>query len=211
MVGCWFVPKSMGPTEQVKSETAKDVRRIAKSDGLELAVRRNGNGGLGTIVRSEGTPGCIDGVRLEPLQIHPDDRGFFQEIIRLGQGLAKSFSAAERVQVSAALSYPGTVKAVHYHLRQTDLWTPVLGQFQVMLYDLRIDSPTFGQTNTIYAGVLRPVQILIPPGVGHGYKISGTESAMLVYATDQFYDPSDEGRIPWNDPDIRYDWETQRK
>jgi len=39
----------------------------------------------------------------------------------------------------------------------------------------------------------------------------GTDSALLVYATDQFYDPSDEGRLPWDDPDIHYDWETQRK
>jgi dTDP-4-dehydrorhamnose 3,5-epimerase len=195
----------------VKREPSSEVRRIAKTDLLELAVLRDGSGGLGTIVRSQATPGCIEGVKLSPLQIHPDDRGFFQEIVRLCQDLAQSFTAPRRVQVSAALSYPGTVKAIHYHLRQTDLWTPVLGQFQVMLYDLRIDSPTFGHLNTIYAGVLRPLQILIPPGVGHGYKISGTESALLVYATDQFYDPADEGRIPWNDPDIRYDWETQRK
>ena len=188
-----------------------EVRRIARLDSLELAVRRNGAGGLGTIVRSSDTPGCIAGVHLAPLQIHPDDRGFFEEVCRLGQGLAESFSGARKVQFSAALSYAGTVKAIHYHLRQTDLWTPVLGQFQVMLYDLRVGSPTFGQLNTIYTGPLRPLQILIPPGVGHGYKIVGPDSALLVYATDQFYDPTDEGRIPWNDPDIHYDWETQRK
>ena len=125
--------------------------------------------------------------------------------------MAKGFASTGNLQVSAALSYPGTVKAIHYHLRQTDLWTPVCGLFQVMLYDLRTDSPTFGRLNTLYAGVLRPWQILIPPGVGHGYKIVGTESALLVYATDQCYDPADEGRLPWNDPDVNYDWETQRK
>jgi dTDP-4-dehydrorhamnose 3,5-epimerase len=150
-------------------------------------------------------------VQLASLQVHPDDRGFFEEICRLGQGFAPTFSTRKQVQISAAYSYPGTVKAIHYHLRQTDLWSPVLGQLQVMLYDLRISSPTFGQLNTLYAGLLRPLQILIPPGVAHGYKVLGTEAALLIYATDQFYDPSDEGRIPWNDPDIRYDWETQRK
>jgi dTDP-4-dehydrorhamnose 3,5-epimerase len=176
-----------------------------------LGIVRRGNGGLGTVIRSHTTPGRIEGVQVAPLQIHPDDRGFFQEFCRLGQGLAQSFSAANHVQVSAAYSYPGTVKAIHYHLRQTDLWTAVLGQLQVMLYDLRVDSPTFGHLNTLYTGVLRPLQILIPPGVGHGYKVLGTESALLIYATDQFYDPSDEGRIPWNDPDIHFDWDAQRK
>ena len=34
---------------------------------------------------------------------------------------------------------------------------------------------------------------------------------MLVYMTDRFYNPQDEGRIPYNDPVINYDWETQRK
>jgi dTDP-4-dehydrorhamnose 3,5-epimerase len=166
---------------------------------------------LGSVIAAQDAPGLIAGVQVSPLTIRPDDRGYFEEVFRLGQGLAQAMLSAKRLQVSAALSYPGTIKAIHYHLRQTDLWTPVMGLLQVMLYDLRMDSPTFGQLNTFYTGVLRPLQILIPPGVGHGYKVLGTESALLVYATDQFYDPSDEGRLPWDDPDVHYDWETQRK
>jgi dTDP-4-dehydrorhamnose 3,5-epimerase len=34
---------------------------------------------------------------------------------------------------------------------------------------------------------------------------------MLVYLTDRFYDPQDEGRIRYDDPQIQYDWETQHK
>jgi dTDP-4-dehydrorhamnose 3,5-epimerase len=194
----------------MKTATPSDLRRVAQAGNLELAVARGGAGGLGTIVRGPQTPGLIHGVSIAPLVIHPDDRGFFEELTRVGEGLAQGF-AHSRLQVSAALSYPGTIKAIHYHLHQTDLWHPVLGQFQVMLCDLRTSSPTFGEINTIYTGTLRPLQILIPPGVGHGYKVVGTEAALLVYATDRFYDPSDEGRLAWNDPDIRYDWETQHK
>lgn len=196
-------------TEPTGSQT--DFRRVARSGSLELAVRLEGAGGLGAVIGSPEAPGLIAGVQLTPLVIRPDDRGYFEEVFRLGVGLAESMGPPKRLQVSAALSYPGTVKAFHFHLQQTDLWSPAVGLFQVVLYDLRIDSATFGQLNTIYSGVLRPWQILIPPGVGHGYKVLGGESAVLVYATDRFYDPSDEGRIPWNDPDIRYDWETQRK
>jgi dTDP-4-dehydrorhamnose 3,5-epimerase len=195
----------------LKTVPQAEVRRIAQGDSLELAVVRNGPGGLGSVIAAQDAPGLIAGVQVSPLTIRPDDRGYFEEVFRLGQGLAQAMLSAKRLQVSAALSYPGTIKAIHYHLRQTDLWTPVMGLLQVMLYDLRMDSPTFGQLNTFYTGVLRPLQILIPPGVGHGYKVLGTESALLVYATDQFYDPSDEGRLPWDDPDVHYDWETQRK
>jgi dTDP-4-dehydrorhamnose 3,5-epimerase len=63
----------------------------------------------------------------------------------------------------------------------------------------------------MYAGAMWPWQVLIPPGVGHGYKAIGNQDAMLVYLTDRFYDPQDEGRIPYDDASIDYDWETQRK
>jgi dTDP-4-dehydrorhamnose 3,5-epimerase len=109
------------------------------------------------------------------------------------------------------LTYPAVVKAFHYHLRQYDCWTVVTGMLQVALADLRKESLTFGQRNTLYVGTLRPWQLLIPPGVAHGYKVIGREPAVLVYATSRFYDPADEYRIPFDDCRINYDWETQFK
>ena len=114
-------------------------------------------------------------------------------------------------QISAALSLPGTIKAFHIHRLQTDYWSPASGMFQVALVDLRPDSPDFGKRNTFYAGVLRPWRILIPPGVGHGYKVISHEPAMLVYVTNRTYNPADEGRIAYNEPGINYDWELQHK
>ena len=70
---------------------------------------------------------------------------------------------------------------------------------------------TFGERNTIYVGEKRAWQVLIPPGVAHGYKVIGQEAAALVYVTSQFYDPSDECRIPFDDSRLAYDWETQFK
>ncbi len=159
--------------------------------------------GIGSIIRGPESPDLIEGVRLEPSTIWPDDRGYFLEVLRMGPPAS--------TQVSAALSYPGTIKAFHYHLRQTDCWTVACGMLQVAIVDMRRGSPTFGVRNTLYAGALKPWQILIPAGVAHGYKVIGTEPAMLVYVTDRFYDPSDEGRIAYNDPRIQYDWETQHK
>lgn len=166
--------------------------------------------GIGSVISSLESPDLIEGVRLEPIQLWPDDRGYFLEVQRAGLGLVAGFPAAQ-CQVSAALNYPGTIKAFHYHLQQTDCWTPAKGMFQVALVDLRPHSKTYGKRNTFYVGVLRPWQILIPPGVAHGYKIIGQETAMLIYVTDCFYNPRDEGRIPYNDPQINYDWETQHK
>jgi dTDP-4-dehydrorhamnose 3,5-epimerase len=79
------------------------------------------------------------------------------------------------------------------------------------LYDLREGSPTHGKVNTFYLGALRPWRLKIPPGVGHGYKIVGPEPGTLVYLTDRFYNPQDEGRLPYDHPFLNYDWETQHK
>jgi len=166
--------------------------------------------GIGSVIRTATSADLIQGVQVQPYDLWPDDRGYFLEVIRMRQGLAQDFPP-ETTQVSAALSYPGTIKAFHFHRHQTDLWAPAQGMFQVTLVDLRPGSPTFGRKNTLYCGALRPWQILIPPGVGHGYKVIGETPAMLIYVTNRLYNPQDEGRIPYNDPGIQYDWELQHK
>jgi len=166
--------------------------------------------GLGKVILAPESADLIRGVRVAPFPLYPDDRGCFLEVARMGLGLVAEFPR-ETTQVSAALNYPGTIKAFHYHLLQTDVWVPVYGMLQVALVDLRPASPTFGARNTLYVGTMRPWQILVPPGVAHGYKVIGTDSAFLVYVTNRFYNPADEGRIPYNDPLINYDWETQHK
>ena len=166
--------------------------------------------GIGQIIRTPDSADLIDGVILRPYDLWPDDRGYFLEVARMGQGLTASFPA-ESTQVSTALSYPGIIKAFHYHLHQTDLWVPAAGMFQVTLVDLRSESRTFGRKNTIYAGALKPWQLLIPPGVGHGYKVIGEQPAILVYVTSRLYNPKDEGRIAHDEPSIAYDWELQHK
>jgi dTDP-4-dehydrorhamnose 3,5-epimerase len=199
---------------KARSLAPQDLISLGTRDGLELAIRRCSNKGLGKIIARPDSNDLISGVRIEPVVLHSDDRGFFAEVARLGSpGLAAQMVAGSgrQVQISTTLTYPGAIKAIHYHYHQTDVWCPIAGMLQVFLYDLRLESPTFGLINTLYIGLLRPLEILIPPGVGHGYKVLGPQPAQLVYLTDRYYDPEDEGRIPYNHPDIGYDWETQHK
>ena len=189
------------------AETAGKL--VAERGSLRLVLPANPKG-IGDVILSPDSQKLIDGVLVQPIPLWPDDRGYFLEVQRIGKGLAAHFPP-ESSQVSAALNYPGIIKAFHYHLEQTDCWTPAAGMFQVALADLREGSPTFGARNTIYAGALRPWQILIPPGVAHGYKIIGRDPSVLVYMTDRFYNPQDEGRIVYNDAGIHYDWELQYK
>jgi len=189
--------------------TIPEDRKVARTAGLDLVLPECEKG-IGSVILKADSPQLIDAVRVEPVTLWPDDRGYFLEVQRMGRGLAARFPP-ESTQISAALSYPGTIKAFHYHMHQTDCWAPITGPLQVALVDLRMGSPTYGAPNTLYVGVLRPWRILIPPGVAHGYKVIGPDQAMLVYLTDRFYDAKDEGRIPYNDSHIHYDWEMQHK
>ena len=192
----------------------ENIVSIGTRHGLELAVKRRVAKDLGKVILRPDSADLIAGVGIEPLQIRADDRGFFTELARLGSGKLAAQMVPDRqrhIQVSATLTYPGTIKAIHYHFEQTDLWAPLAGMLQVFLCDLRRESATFGVVNTLYVGVFRPWEILIPPGIGHGYKVLGTEPGQLVYLTNRYYNPEDEGRLPCDHPDIAYDWEIQHK
>lgn len=166
--------------------------------------------GIGKVILSPTSPDLIADIQIKPFALWPDDRGYFLEVARITQGLVADFPATS-TQVSSALNYPGIIKAFHYHKFQTDFWVPAAGLLQVVLVDLREGSSTFGLKNTLYVGALRPWQILIPPGVAHGYKVIGEQPSVLIYVTNRTYDPKDEGRIPYNDTAIAYDWELQHK
>ena len=190
-----------------------NVVPLGTRNGIEMAITRRNMRTLGKIIAKLNSPDLIQGVQIELLKVYPDDRGFFCELARLGDGLATKMvpNDQSKIQVSLTLTYPGTIKAIHYHSEQTDLWAPISGMVQVFLYDLRRHSSTFGSINTIFAGRFQPWEILIPPGVAHGYKALGVEPIQLVYFTDRHYNPADELRLPYDHPDIAYDWEIQHK
>ena len=193
--------------------TQSEIVALGTHSGIEMAIARRTSRTLGRIISKVDSPDLIEGVQIAPLQVYPDDRGFFTELARLGKGLAAEMlpDDVRKIQISLTLTYPGTIKAIHYHAEQTDLWAPISGMVQVFLYDLRRRSATFGVINTIFTGRFQPWEILIPPGVGHGYKALGVEPIQLVYFTDRHYNPNDELRLPYDHPDIAYDWEIQHK
>ncbi|MEH7590392.1 dTDP-4-dehydrorhamnose 3,5-epimerase family protein [Priestia megaterium] len=150
----------------------------------------------------------IEGVIFKKLIKHCDDRGFFAELIRDDEHLLSHFG-----QLSWSTSYPGVIKAFHYHQEQDDLWFFPSGNAQVVLYDLREHSASKGVTNVYYMGENNPSILLVPKGVAHGYRVLGEKSATIVYCTTKSYNPSqpDEKRIPWDDKEINFDWQTKHR
>jgi len=152
--------------------------------------------------------GKIHDVVIKKLVTYSDDRGYFREILRDDDNLMTRFG-----QTSFTKTYPGVIKAFHWHKHQDDLWYVADGMARVVLYDQRADSPTYGETQVIYAGEDNPVLILIPSGIAHGYQVLGTKPVLLFYHTTQSYNAADpdEERIPFDDPAIGFDWSIQNR
>lgn len=146
----------------------------------------------------------INGVEIKRLQVHTDSRGWFCENIRETDGFFIKFG-----QWSDSLMYTGTIKAWHIHEIQYDYWRCPVGAIKAVLCDVRTNSTTYRTIDEYYLGTgYEPIVIKIPPGVAHGLKVL-QGPALLSYVTSHFYNPSDEGRISFDDEQIGYDWLTE--
>jgi dTDP-4-dehydrorhamnose 3,5-epimerase len=150
----------------------------------------------------------IDGVVVKPCTVFADDRGLLMEVVRDDDPVFR-----EVKQTTFTVSYPGVIKAFHWHRRQWDVWFFSAGMAQVVMYDLREGSPTCGQTDVLFMGERRPLVVAIPPGVAHGYRVLGSQPASLFYHTTETYDAArpDEERLDFDDPRIGFDWRTKNR
>ncbi len=157
---------------------------------------------------------AIKGVHFKLLKSHRDDRGFFREIIRVTDPFFTAADGEPFGQWSHSRMQKNVVKAWHYHHLQIDWWYIPVGQVQVVLFDNRPESPTYrtklvfklGETDK-YGEDTYEACVKIPYGVLHGCRVLSDE-AHLFYITSKTYNPNDEGRFPFDCPDIPHDWGT---
>ncbi len=144
----------------------------------------------------------INGVMIKKLVRNKDERGFFEEIIRVTDDFFKEGFG----QFAYSHMHQGVIKAWHVHKTQIDWWYVAEGTCKVALYDTREDSSTKEILNEFIIGEHgEDIVIKIPAGVAHGIKAIGGP-AKLFYITSGVYNPDEEGRIVYNDPKINYDW-----
>lgn len=153
------------------------------------------------VIRGSGA--LIEGVAVRPARVLPDERGRLGEIMRADDPWFKKFG-----QVYFTTTYPGIVKAWHYHKIQTDHFYVVKGTVKIGLYDDRKDSPTYGVVNEVYLSEHLPGLLRIPPGVQHGWMCVGDSECYVVNVASEVYNYSspDEYRTHPHDNHIPYDW-----
>lgn len=155
----------------------------------------------GLIIRSSGK--LIDGVAARRARVIGDERGRLGEIMRADDPWFERFG-----QVYFTTTYPGVVKAWHYHKKQTDHFYVIKGMVKIALYDQREGLPTHGVVNELYLGEHCPGLLRIPPGVLHGWMCVSRTEAYIVNVVSEMYnyaDP-DEFRTHPHDNHIPYDW-----
>ncbi len=144
---------------------------------------------------------------LEP-KVFGDARGFFfesfnQKAFNEATGLNLNF-----VQDNHSRSAKGVLRGLHYQLpphAQGKLVRVVRGAVFDVAVDIRQGSPTFGQWVGVELSEDNHRQLWIPPGFAHGF-LTLSDSADFLYKTTNYYAPSHERCIAWNDPQIGIQW-----
>ena len=151
-------------------------------------------------------PPRIDGVKTKMLRVIPDERGYLMEILR--EDDTELFTRFGQVYVSA--TYPGVVKAWHYHERQVDNFACIAGMVKLVLIDTRPESPTNGAVNEFFVGAQNPMLVQVPNLVYHGWKCISLDMALVVNVPTEpyHYEQPDEFRVDAHDT-LPYDWSRQ--
>jgi len=155
----------------------------------------------GLIIRSSGD--LIEGVSARRAKVLPDQRGRLGEIMRADDPWFEKFG-----QVYFTTTYPGVVKAWHYHQKQTDHFYVIKGMVKIALFDRRGNSQTKGVVNELYLGEHCPGLLRIPPGIMHGWMCVSQDEAYIVNIVSEMYNYSnpDEFRADPHKNNIPYEW-----
>jgi dTDP-4-dehydrorhamnose 3,5-epimerase len=139
--------------------------------------------------------------------VFEDTRGYFFE------GYNKSkFSdlgiEIDFVQDNQSFSKRGTLRGLHYQnpsFAQTKLVRVLQGEIMDVAVDLRKESPTYGKHFGVLLSAENKKQLLVPQGFAHGFSVL-SETAVVMYKCDQFYNKQSEGGIRFDDPALDIDW-----
>ncbi|SON51028.1 dTDP-4-dehydrorhamnose 3,5-epimerase [Vibrio tapetis] len=153
-------------------------------------------------------PTDIPDVKIIEPAVFGDDRGFFMETWQQKQfeelvtGKPTPF-----VQDNHSKSSKGILRGLHFQTENTQgkLVRVISGEVFDVAVDIRKSSPTYGQWVGVYLSAENKRQLWVPEGFAHGFYVTSDE-AEFVYKCTDYYNPSAEVSIAWNDPKLAVDW-----
>ena len=156
------------------------------------------------------TPTAIPEVLVLEPQVFGDARGFFFESFNQRDFADKTGVDLSFVQDNHSKSAQGVLRGLHYQIQhpQGKLVRVVQGQVFDVVVDLRQSSPTLGQWVGVYLDAQKHQQLWVPPGFAHGFVVL-SETAEFLYKTTDYWYPTHERSLRWDDPTVGITWPMQ--
>lgn len=142
---------------------------------------------------------------IEPT-VFGDSRGYFMETYQIND-FAQGGVDVKFVQDNESCSSKGVLRGLHFQKNnpQGKLVRVIEGEVFDVAVDLRKNSETYGKWYGVILSAENKKQFYVPEGFAHGFLVT-SERATFVYKCTRLYDPTDEGGLMWNDPDIGIEW-----
>ena len=147
----------------------------------------------------------LDGVKIISLKQIVDERGKIMHMMKSTDEHFKEFG-----EIYFSCSWPGSIKAWHIHQSMTINNAVISGNAKLVMYDLRENSPTFGDLQEVFLGESNYVLVQMPPGIANGYKAYGDKMVILANCATEPHDPNEIIRLdPFTDK-IPYSWDFKK-
>jgi dTDP-4-dehydrorhamnose 3,5-epimerase len=145
-------------------------------------------------------------VIIEP-KLHGDSRGYFLETFQADRYRKLAGIDQPFVQDNQSRSAKGVLRGLHYQVKkpQGKLVRVTRGEVFDVAVDINPESPTYGQWEGVHLSEENHLQFYVPPGYAHGFLVL-SDIADFSYKCTDYYDPSDEGGVHWDDPTIGINW-----
>ncbi|MDB9849096.1 dTDP-4-dehydrorhamnose 3,5-epimerase [Flavobacteriaceae bacterium] len=142
---------------------------------------------------------------IEP-QLFKDDRGFFYE--SYNKNNLDNVINIVFVQDNESKSNRGVIRGLHFQappFQQTKLVRCISGNILDVAVDIRKNSKTYGKSFSVELSSENNKQLLVPKGFAHGFQVL-SETAIVNYKVDGFYNPDSDSGLIWNDKDLSINW-----
>ncbi|ADP77084.1 dTDP-4-dehydrorhamnose 3,5-epimerase [Methanothermus fervidus DSM 2088] len=148
----------------------------------------------------------IPGLYVIKPKVFEDERGYFMETYNAKE-FKKANINAKFVQDNQSFSKKGVLRGLHFQYRrqQGKLVRVIKGKIFDVAVDLRKNSETYGEWESVILSGKNKKMFYIPEGFAHGFLVL-SDTAIVTYKCTDFYYPEYEGGIIWNDPDIGIEW-----
>ncbi len=168
----------------------------------QLPRRKVWHGQWGSVM-TEGQKACaIEGVFTVDLRVIPAEKGAVLHMLRADAPFFSRFGEVYFSEIE-----PNTIKAWKMHQRQTQRLTVPMGLVQVVLFDARPQSPSYGRVDAVFLGREEHYKLLhIPPYIWYGFKNVGKEKALICNCTDMPHEASESCQKAEDDASIPYIW-----